>query len=526
MNKQANTRSIPEKTASANPEIHQLRPEALPEAGVSYRAFKNQPELLKPADILRLQQTVGNQAVQRLLAQRKQPDPGSTGKVQREIMSLKEFQSLTNIRMAKRNQIKQVDNALLDFHKKGELFGKSNQYLTALLASIETWLESKKDSKKNGRREGVLELQKQAVTEQSLVDLKEPAPEPDVKASAEGGKLTPPKDNATYDDFDGKQYRVFGRKPNRIVEEVKRKLVNKKPVYFAMGQVVEFQGAMPVVRYYDKPVSLGEWYPQVTHLNGMNVRPQSGIESALALQESINQTLDEKMQEGGVALKQDAVDVLYTYSAQRGEGMSGFVGDVFDCIKGKVGIDDQVTLSQTDLMLDAVARQKRTTVSAHSRGTIKTDNAVRNVHKLLVERYSGPARKNAEVIRKAKENARWLVQSSLAEFDYKTAYSMALEGQAQQYADKQAREEMDLYIQLVYAGNAVSYPSSVLKVEMFVGSSDMVSMGVGTYTKLGAKVASGNSKTKLHKQSGGHGFTENYANPVGKTIAEDIEDRD
>jgi hypothetical protein len=114
----------------------------------------------------------------------------------------------------------------------------------------------------------------------------------------------------------------------------------------------------------------------------------------------------------------------------------------------------------------------------------------------------------------------------LAEFDYKTAYSMALEGQAQQYADKQAREEMDLYIQLVYAGNAVSYPSSVLKVEMFVGSSDMVSMGVGTYTKLGAKVASGNSKTKLHKQSGGHGFTENYANPVGKTIAEDIEDRD
>ncbi len=369
-----------------------------------------------------------------------------------------------------------------------------------------------------------MQLKKQVEAEQGQIGNQVAVGPTNAKASSDEGDVTPPARNATFDDFDGKQYRVYGRKPNRIIEEVKKRIVNDKPVYFAMGQVVDFQGALPVVRYYPQGVSLGDWYPQVTHLNGMNVRPQSGLESALALQESINQNLDEKMKEEGVALGQDAVEVLYTYSAQRGEGLSGFAGDVFDCLKGKVGVVDTVTGSQIDLMLTAVNGKKRITVSAHSRGTIKTDNAVRDAYKILVEQYMAAGRKNPEAIKKAKDYARTLVDSGMG-FDDETAYALAIEGAARDFASKAARENMDTYIQLVYAGNAVSYPSSVLPVEMFVGSTDMVSMGVGTYTGVGAKLASGNSKTKLHKQSGGHGFTENYASPVGATIAKDIEER-
>jgi hypothetical protein len=521
MHKQTATQLIPNTDKSDSPRINQVSSYS-PTASASYQVIKNQAGPLKPADVLRLQQTVGNQAVQRLLAQRNKLNPNpAAGTLQREIMSVKEFQKLTAIRAASRNKIKVVDKALTEFHKKGELFGKSSQYLTALLESIESWLEVRGTEKKNGRRAGVLELQAQARAEKDLVGEQAVVEPPKVKASSEGGTLTAPGKNATFDDFDGKQYRVFGRKPNRIIEEVKKKIVDDKPVYFAIGQVTDFQSTMPVVRYYDNPVSLGDWYPRVTHLNGMNVKPQSGIDSALALQESINQTLDEKMQENGVALNQDAVDVLYTYSAQRGEGLSGFAGDVFDCLKGKVGMDDTVTLSQTDLMLEAVNRKKRTTVSAHSRGTIKTDNAVRNAHKQLVELYAVAARKEPEVIKKARELAHYIANNGMG-FDFQTALSLAIEGQAQQFADKLARENMDKYIQLVYAGNAVSYPSSVLPVEMFVGSSDVVSLGVGTYTKAGAKIASGNSKTKLNKQSGGHSFTGNYARPVGQTIGIDI----
>src|SRR5438067_1842776 len=67
--------------------------------GLSYKAARNPQAALKPVDVLRLQQAVGNQAVQRLLAQRNKPAPSQ---VQREIMSPNEFQKLTNITGARR----------------------------------------------------------------------------------------------------------------------------------------------------------------------------------------------------------------------------------------------------------------------------------------------------------------------------------------------------------------------------------------------------------------------------------------
>ena len=85
-------------------------------------------------------------------------------------------------------------------------------------------------------------------------------------------------------------------------------------------------------------------------------------------------------------------------------------------------------------------------------------------------------------------------------------------------ADKQAKEEMNLYIHLIYAGNAVQYPSSIVPPTLYAGGLDFVSMFVGSYTKLltGAK-SPGAFK--------GHGFVGNYVPHVGKEISDDIRKR-
>src|SRR5438270_738559 len=77
--------------------------------GISFDFAKNHDNPLKPADVLRLQRTVGNQAVQRLLASR---NTSKLPLIQREVMSVSAFQNLTYIRAASRNKIKLVDKAL------------------------------------------------------------------------------------------------------------------------------------------------------------------------------------------------------------------------------------------------------------------------------------------------------------------------------------------------------------------------------------------------------------------------------
>jgi hypothetical protein len=303
-----------------------------------------------------------------------------------------------------------------------------------------------------------------------------------------------------YTDFDGKQYRVSGREPNRKIEEVKRTETPQGDVqYVAMGVVVGFNANKPVVDYYPEPINLGDWYPQVTHVNGMNVKPESGIRDAVSLQNSVNETLDSDEE---VALGQDAVDVLYTYSTTL-----GFGSDVWDCIKGKLSFSDDVTASQRQIMLDAVHNQQRTTVSAHSRGTIKTDNAVRQTHAALTQEYLPQVWEEAEQVLTLNRFQRFLVSSVIKDI-----------------AETRAKEEMDKYINLVYAGNAVEFPSTVLPVDYIVGSYDAISMLVGTYSEWGTKDwwVSGHDESTMTKVSGGHGYRDNYAATAGELIGQDI----
>jgi hypothetical protein len=277
-------------------------------------------------------------------------------------------------------------------------------------------------------------------------------------------------------------------------------------VYNATGWVKdEGNGEVPTIAPYPNPISLGDWYPNVTHINGMQVTPMSGISSAAALQDMVNKEVD-----GQVALcHQEAVDLLYTYSAQLGN----VVVDTVDCIEGKLGIKDKSTLMQAEIIMDAVRRQQRVTLSAHSRGTIKTDNAVRDAHARLKDEILTDIRKEHDL-------DMGIPGDVLAELSFSGL------------ADKEAEEQMNKYTHLVYAGNAVAHPSDVVDITLLVGGLDLVSMPFGTYSETGRKIdaaigtgGSKNSKLNSVGKSKGHGFDDNYMRDVSKEIAEDLNKR-
>ncbi len=325
-------------------------------------------------------------------------------------------------------------------------------------------------------------------------------------------ELKPPEDTMSvpddknFEDFDGKQYRVTGKAPNRKIEEVKRMTTVDGEVYYvALGEVINFMEKMPIVRYYKNPVDLGDWYPSVTHLNGMNVKTQDGITDAVLLQQNLNEQMDQAGDD--VALGQDAIDVLYTYSSTEGFGW-----DLVDCVKGKLGFDDKVIHMQTQMILDAVLQGNLTYISAHSRGTIKTDNAVRNAFRKLQEHF------RQEVIKD--------VAGSL---DLEQGNVLKMWSVIKALAKTKAKEEMNKYVRLVYAGNAVVFPSSVLPIEFIVGYYDGVSMTVGSMTQAGVEKSifgHGNDDSKMTHQWSGHGFRGYIKNVVKKIKGKIIKDNE
>lgn len=315
-----------------------------------------------------------------------------------------------------------------------------------------------------------------------------------------GGELA----TSRFKDLDASMYRVSMQGSERVVEAVVRMTdVDGTVFYVAIGRVTGFEGERPLVEDYDPPVDLGDWTPRVTHVNGMMVTPKGGIESAEALHSSIAANLDDSMM---------PPDVLYTYSAK-----GGFFPDLIDSAKGKLGIDDAVIESQEQLILDAVRSGQRITVSAHSRGTIKTDVAVRNAHAVLREELAAELLSSPEAQQAAEEAiemARMLAADGHPTITPAMAGEIARQGAAERLAGQRAWETIEAHVQLIYAGNAVKFPAP--PAELVVGRRDFVSMTVGTYFKLGRDIK------RFQKISGGHGFDTNYAATVGEWIAADL----
>lgn len=310
-----------------------------------------------------------------------------------------------------------------------------------------------------------------------------------------------------FNDLNATQYLVSA---GGKIEAINRRVDDTGAVvYYRTGSVTVGNGDRPTIDVYDEPIAMPDgWLPTVTHINGMMVKPNGGLGSAIRLQQELEKA-------GGEALlTTDVPSVLYTYSAHR-----GFVTDLAECIWGKLYQDDDATDRQTQIMIDAVKNQHRTTVSAHSRGTIKTDNAVRNAHAQLSAEYLPAALADPAVIALASDAARLAAQQNadlgLSAAMLEPVYQRLF---AREHADQMATTELDRFVQLIYAGNAVQFPSASVSLNLVVAGSDPVTIGVGKYFGF----AKG-SKTKMTDVAGGHGFNANYASTVAQLIIADLQ---
>ncbi|MFT5978634.1 MAG: hypothetical protein ACI83Y_001227 [Candidatus Azotimanducaceae bacterium] len=294
------------------------------------------------------------------------------------------------------------------------------------------------------------------------------------------------------------------------IEAINRRDEDGTVVYYKTGSVVQGDGERPTITPYEHARAMPDgWLPTVTHINGMMVKPNEGLGSALRLQRELESA-------GGEALlAADVPSVLYTYSAHR-----GFVTDLAECVWGKLYQDDDATDRQTQIMLDAVANKHRTTVSAHSRGTIKTDNAVRTAHAQISGQHLTVALADPTVHQRALDAAEIAAASLDMGLNAGMLAPVYERLVARQVADEMATADMDQYVQLIYAGNAVQFPSASVNLKLVVAVYDPVALGVGKYFNFAA-----GSKTELTEVEGGHGFDDNYAATVAAMIISDLQAR-
>lgn len=326
-------------------------------------------------------------------------------------------------------------------------------------------------------------------------------------AIAEGASSLAKKiHRSDFNDLNATQFLVSA---GGSIEAINRREEDGVVTYYRTGSVTVGDGERPTITPYPEAIEMpAGWLPTVTHINGMMVKPNEGIGSAIRLQQELENA------SGDTLIAADVPSVLYTYSAHR-----GFVTDLAECIWGKLYQDDDATDRQEQIMLDAVANQHRTTISAHSRGTIKTDNAVRNAHKHISNQHLDTAMADPTVHQQAADAAAMVaeqnVQFNLSAAMLKPTYVRLF---ARQRADEMATADMDAYVQLIYAGNAVQFPSNAVNLRLVVAGSDPVTIGVGKYFR-----AAIGSKTKMTDVAGGHGFDDNYAATVAELIIADLQ---
>lgn len=309
-----------------------------------------------------------------------------------------------------------------------------------------------------------------------------------------------------FDDLNATQYLVSA---GGMIEAIDRREEDGEVVYYRTGSVTVGDGDRPTIQPYPQAIAMDRgWLPTVTHINGMMVKPKGGLGSAIRLQQELENAA------GDTLIAADVPSVLYTYSAHR-----GFVTDLAECIWGKLYQDDDATDRQTQIILDAVSNQHRTTVSAHSRGTIKTDNAVRNAHAKIRSDFLPKAMADPAVAQLASDAARLAAQMNpqlgLSAAMLERVYLPVF---AREAADRLATAELDRYVHLIYAGNAVQFPSAAVNLNLIVAGSDPVTIGVGKYFRF----AKG-ERTKMTDVAGGHGFNTNYASTVAQLIIADLE---
>src|SRR5690606_38033072 len=213
--------------------------------------------------VVQLQRLAGNRAVGGLLggtAQRK-----GTPAIQR-LMSVSAFKASSKKSglFSSRGKLKKVDAAL----KKVEQVGLDMGLLSVLQDAIDHWLSVEPES---SRRPAVVILRAEVAAEiqQIVTTISQKGQDGGAQPQTRGRRNAMSvnvvgagkKYKKDFSDFDSKQFRVSGRAPHRVVEEVKRSVGDDgKVTYYATGLVTGFNGKAPAIAPYPEPVSLGDWY--------------------------------------------------------------------------------------------------------------------------------------------------------------------------------------------------------------------------------------------------------------------------
>jgi len=258
--------------------------------------------------------------------------------------------------------------------------------------------------------------------------------------------------------YDGKRYLVCTCNGKTSAEELR--FDEAAGEYYAIGRLPDppfgrgDEVPAPIKPYHQEKIR--KPLPGLTHLNGIDVTPAQGIQSARVLSGAVR---DGCPQEDGCGC------VLYTYSETQGSAK-----DFSDCLGAKMGLDDRVTKIQERDMRQAIESSDPTrrplVISAHSRGSIHTDNAWKNVRDDLADKYykQNPDKydNSPEAIQAEKDAI--AAQQAANATNPDAAVSPAMAGRvarrqkAKDMAERDANKTMNENVHVVTSGNAIRFP--------------------------------------------------------------------
>lgn len=348
----------------------------------------------------------------------------------------------------------------------------------------------------------------------AVVGIARSAPSPAISPVAipAAASIAPPRRIAPSE-LDGRQFKVCRtRDPadaSRTVESIEEVERRNDGTYVAVGSVDPSVGlASPAdVRRYAAPRPVPPSFPAISHLNGIDNSPDE------ALAES-SWIADHLVADCPAYPRQACV--LATYSADRGT-----IGDVAEAALAKVNVRWwKVQQQQERQMQDAIGSGRRITISAHSRGSIHTENAWREVRaaetsRLLKEQgatYAQDPSVKRAVDAASKTNRH--TDIGTRRFEEARARRRAM----RRLAETDAADLLNRHVTVVTSGNAVWMPDPSRRAIALVaegpdGGKDLISTWFGhTRDVGGVKVVPVEGDESLLK----HAFPEMYSPGVAE----------
>ncbi len=231
--------------------------------------------------------------------------------------------------------------------------------------------------------------------------------------------------------------------PDRTIQSIEE--VERRPDggWVAVGSVDPERGlgSRDDIRRYESPRPVSDAFPAISNLNGQLTSPDGMIRDASAVADRLVRRCPRHPRQACV---------LATYSATRGP-----VGDTVQSMFAKWNIaGDRVQQRQEAQMEDAIRSGRRITISAHSRGTIHTENAWRAVHDRTADRLllqNGATYARDPSVAAAERAAHVGDRTGLGP-------ELAARRAMRRLAEADAAEILNRHVSMIGSGNAVWFP--------------------------------------------------------------------